>query len=385
MVGPTPAEAAALLHDIAVKCQSLPAFTRLSLAREREVKGLVEALQVTPPRPSSTDYLGVYAVTASYPSSQAMRALSAGAASECIWALAVLGGAAVYEPETDGLIQIGRSHEWRSVTAQQAADMCWGLATARHCTPELTHLLDQGLLLESLVELKPRQVTALLWGCAILLHQPHAVLRSLAVMLGTGSVSGLTKFGPRQLAVCAWALSVLQQQSTPLFWLIWAEINRQPTASITKKSALMQLHQVAIEAASTGVDVASHDKHGLLEAAKLVWSAEASNKHSKQGSSYVRDIALTVIALGLQYVEEDASAGYSVDISLPVLSIGIEADGPSHRARNTGQPLGPTVMKQRHLHAAGWQLITVVHDDWDNLHSRQQKLQYLQSCIDACD
>ena len=31
VVGPTPAEAAALLHDIAVKCQSLPAFTRLSL------------------------------------------------------------------------------------------------------------------------------------------------------------------------------------------------------------------------------------------------------------------------------------------------------------------------------------------------------------------
>ena len=70
--------------------------------------------------------------------------------------------------------------------------MCWGLATARHCTPELNHLLNQGLLLESLVELKPRQVTALLWGCAILLHRPHAVLRSLAVMLGTGSVSGMS-------------------------------------------------------------------------------------------------------------------------------------------------------------------------------------------------
>ena len=43
--------------------------------------------------------------------------------------------------------------------------------------------------------------------------------------------------------------------------------------------------QVAIEAASAGIDGASHDKQGLLEAAKLVGSGEASNKHSKQGST----------------------------------------------------------------------------------------------------
>ena len=99
-------------------------------AREREVKGLVEALQVTPPRPSSTDYLGVYAVTASYPSSQAMRALSAGAASECIWALAVLGGAAVYEPETDGLIQVCLSESLCDLLVSWAV-----LTPQRHCLP----------------------------------------------------------------------------------------------------------------------------------------------------------------------------------------------------------------------------------------------------------
>ena len=97
--------------------------------------------------------------------------------------------------------------------------------------------------------------------------------------------------------------------------------------------------QVAIEAASAGIDGASHDKQGLLEAAKLVGSGEASNKHSKQGSTHVRGIALTVIALGLQSVEEHASAGYAIDISLPVLSIGIGADGPSHRPCNSGHPL----------------------------------------------
>ncbi len=147
-------------------------------------------------------------------------------------------------------------------------------------------------------------------------------------------------------------------------------------------SALNLLHdhllQVALEANTAGVDIALYDKQGRLEAAKLLWDTEVDNKRSKQGSYYARDIVTTVIGLGLHYVEEDASTGYAVDVSLPQLKSAIEADGPSHRSRNTGQPLGPTLMKQRHLQAAGWQLITVAHDDWDSLRGRSEKLQYLQ-------
>lgn len=140
--------------------------------------------------------------------------------------------------------------------------------------------------------------------------------------------------------------------------------------------------QVALEAASAGVNISSTDKNDLLEAAELVWQAEASNRHTKQGSYYARELVDAVIGLGLQYIEEDAASGYAVDVSLPQLRVAIEADGPSHRARNTGQPLGSTAMKQRHVHAAGWQLITVPHDDWDKLQARSQKLRYLQDRID---
>lgn len=90
----------------------------------------------------------------------------------------------------------------------------------------------------------------------------------------------------------------------------------------------------------------------------------------------------TVIGLGLQYTEEDTTSGYAVDVSLPKLKVAIEADGPSHRSRNTCQLLGQTVMKQRHVHHAGWKLLTVAHDDWDELRGRQQKLNFLQARID---
>lgn len=140
--------------------------------------------------------------------------------------------------------------------------------------------------------------------------------------------------------------------------------------------------QVSLEAKAGGIQLEPQDKQGLLQTASGVWYAEASGKRNKQRSYYAKDIVDTVIGLGLQYVEEDTASGYAVDVSLPTLKVAIEADGPSHRSRNTSHLLGSTVMKQRHVHHAGWQLLTVPHDDWDELRGRQQKLAFLQTRID---
>ena len=139
--------------------------------------------------------------------------------------------------------------------------------------------------------------------------------------------------------------------------------------------------QVSLEAKGSEVKLESHDRQGLLQAAANVWDAEASSKRNKQRSYYAKDIADTVIGLGLQYQEEDTSSGYAVDVSLPKFKVAVEADGPSHRSRNTSQLLGHTVMKQRHVRNAGWNLLTVAHEDWDELRGRQQKLNFLQTRI----
>lgn len=71
----------------------------------REVKGLMEALQVTAPRASSSARL-VSGGGQPYPSASAKACLTAADASQCIWAAAVLGGSAMFEPEIAGLIQV---------------------------------------------------------------------------------------------------------------------------------------------------------------------------------------------------------------------------------------------------------------------------------------
>ncbi|KAL3145323.1 hypothetical protein ABBQ38_001583 [Trebouxia sp. C0009 RCD-2024] len=392
--GPTPHEAAVILTRIAkaVQNQGPDAYARQSMGGGREVKGLMEALQVTAPRTSSSGHMPGRASenAPGYPSAHAMADLTAADASQGIWAAAVLGGSTMYEPETDGLIQVGEAHGWQCLTAHDVANACWGLATARHSTAALDHMMHAGLQAtaphtglspEGVARMKARQVTALLWGCAVLLHQPTAVLNNLASVLQSTTGTGLAKYNCRQLAACAWALSVLQQQAHPLFHLVSTQLLQRHKAEFIKYT-LMQLHQVSLEAKASGMQLESQDRQGLLHTASSVWHAEATSKRNKQRSYYAKDIVDTVIGLGIQYKEEDTASGYAVDVGLPRLKIAIEADGPSHRSRNTRQLLGSTVMKQRHVRHAGWQLLTVAHDDWDELRGRQQKLAFLQTRID---
>ncbi len=46
------------------------------------------------------------------------------------------------------------------------------------------HIMDKGLHLTALAKLKPKQVTNLLWSCAVLLHHPDVVVKDLATIWG---------------------------------------------------------------------------------------------------------------------------------------------------------------------------------------------------------
>lgn len=97
-------------------------------------------------------------------------------------------------------MQVGEAQAWQCLKADEVANICWGLATARHCTPAVEHMMHAGLqpaaphtglLPEGVAKMKARQVTALMWGCAVLLHQPAAVLTNLASVIQstTGALS----------------------------------------------------------------------------------------------------------------------------------------------------------------------------------------------------
>ena len=111
-------------------------------------------------------------------------------------------------------MQVGEGQGWQCLTGSEVANACWGLATARHCTPALGHMMHAGLQPEVVANMKARQVTALLWGCAVLLHQPAAVLTNLASTVESSSGAAyppgrpLHVQLPASLAIICW-LSLL--------------------------------------------------------------------------------------------------------------------------------------------------------------------------------
>ena len=74
-----------------------------------------------------------------------------------------------------------------------------------------------------------------------------------------------------------------------------------------------------------------------------------------------------------------------MDLALPQQRIAIEADGPSHFTRNTGdvRPLGHTAMKQRHLQLLGWQVVSVPWLEWDDIRGPVFRREYLLSRIES--
>ncbi|KAF8072712.1 AL1 [Scenedesmus sp. PABB004] len=69
---------------------------------------------------------------------------------------------------------------------------------------------------------------------------------------------------------------------------------------------------------------------------------------------------------------------------LRVMHVLEDADGPSHWARNAPrQRLGATAMKRRHLQALGWAVVNVPYTVWDGLAGEEARAAYLKRQVAA--
>lgn len=85
--------------------------------------------------------------------------------------------------------------------------------------------------------------------------------------------------------------------------------------------------------------------------------------------------------MGVPHINEaEIGYGYIVDILIPGAVPGgsngiiIEVDGPFHFESYLQQPIGPTVMKRRHLEAMGFHLVSIPYTSWQNIHGNADKI-----------
>ncbi|KAH9310021.1 hypothetical protein KI387_037932, partial [Taxus chinensis] len=81
--------------------------------------------------------------------------------------------------------------------------------------------------------------------------------------------------------------------------------------------------------------------------------------NEKTTSLLQKEVGRLLVSTGFDWEQEYSVDGYTLDVVIHHKKVGLEIYGPSHFSRNTGSPLGPTMLKHRYLASAGWHVVSL--------------------------
>lgn len=379
----SPLNIATALHRIAKNMEkvSMMRTHRLAFARQREMLMLV----------------GI-----------AMRALpqcSAQGISNISWALAKIGSELLYLAEMDRVAKIGLS-KVGEFNAQNVANVAGAFASMRHSAPDLfLELSKQGAKL--IHTFRSQELAQLLWAFASLNEPAGPLLDSLDNVfaledqLRCRSTNNASNYGEEydldvsvdspaltcdwdQLGSIAWSYAVLGQMDRGFFLNVWKTLNRLELHKLSNeyREDVMFVTQVLLVNKCLKLEYPHHKsslRSDLLDKASSVGKAKRFNETVT--SSFQKEVARLLISTGLDWVREYALDGYTLDAVLVDRKVALEIDGVTHFSRNSGVPLGHTMLKRRYVAAAGWKLVSVAHQDWEELQGSSQQLDYLRRLL----
>mmetsp|Transcript_15583 Transcript_15583/g.43601 ORF Transcript_15583/g.43601 Transcript_15583/m.43601 type:complete len:538 (+) Transcript_15583:66-1679(+) len=368
---PSAETAAATLRIIANLATPRPLAERVSLAREPFIQGLTRTL-----------------ADAGIDRRNSLRELSPKVVASGVWSIASLAGPYLYMEEMETMLQLC-NFSGEVLEPAETADLLWGLGTSRHLSARM-YAVDQAASREGgLSCFGPEDLSPTLWGFATLGVCPALLVSTLPVawVNDKGPLDGSPACTPSdltapQLTTAAWALVVMGQSDSPPLNALWVELCERGPHKLRGKHNLLRIHQVAmsLDLESQTPARKRHPKAGrLMAAARHAWMSDSGDLRSKRGSHLHREIAAAVRRLGLPALEESSLPGYSVDITIPSMNMVLEADGPSHFNRTTGDALGSTLLKHRLLKAMGWNVLSIRLDDWEELIGPEERQSFLKS------
>ncbi|GAQ78071.1 hypothetical protein KFL_000070400 [Klebsormidium nitens] len=202
---------------------------------------------------------------------------------------------------------------------------------------------------------------------------------SFTQFFGLGAGNPFAEYGALHVANLAWAYAVLGETRRPAFARIWEEVERKRSVAFDEKmmSQLWQVHlTLKLEEQDLNLDL---EPALLKQKAEQVWNAEKDGE--KTVSTYQLELERALSDMGKQFSAEYTDAEYSIDVAIPAERIAFEVDGPSHFARNTGTPLGATLLKRRHLAASGWTVLPINFNYWDTLKGEKEQQGYLKQLL----
>ncbi|BBN03490.1 hypothetical protein MPTK1_2g23920 [Marchantia polymorpha subsp. ruderalis] len=382
----SPTNVSTALHRIAkhMEREATHKSDRLSFARKRTMALLVSA------------------------ATESLSQCSAQSISNIAWALSKVGGSSLYWAEMDLLAEAALS-KISDLQSQHIANIAGAFASMQHSLPYLFDALDQRACL-LYHTFQPQELAQFLWAFATLNEPAKRLLdlldsecenseqsneeRISRSTPGSGELSSnwtsaeshFAKFTLSELSSLSWSYTVLNELSRPSFALIWSLIVKMSQGNAKhfqvlsgQTMQLSQLHQVTLSLELEYPELDLLPGEPLRSMAESEWEKLKIGK--KSTSTTQRDVEILLTSTGRQWVGEYSAASHSLDAALVEERIALEIDGPTHFARNTGRALGHTVLKRRQLSAAGWIVLSIPYQEWDELLGEAEQLEYLRDLL----